>query len=174
MRFFHLKRPRATAHRSNLYPVYAVIALGLALVIALGVVSAIMVRRSKTLEGGYNTLTAHIQTDLNMVLRTFSQAGLPNAELQSDIIPNMRLYLYAADSFNEVLIDMYGQNAAVVDDALNQQITLQLDEIERLIKTGLSTQDALAKLTGYMAQLEADMASKFAYNNLLLPQTARR
>jgi hypothetical protein len=76
MRFFRLKRPRATAHRSNLYPVYAVIALIAALAIALTSSHPDGAAHQK-LEAGYNALAGHIQTDLNMALRTFDLSSLP-------------------------------------------------------------------------------------------------
>lgn len=172
MRFFRLKRPRATAHRSNLYPVYAVIAVFVALAIALSVVSVMLTNRAKRLETGYNTLVAHIQTDLNMALRTFEQSSLPKADLAGTIVPGMRMYLYSADSFNEVLTDQFGQGASVLDENLYQQINLALDDIEKLVNVGQSTDDALSQLSAYMATLKTNMESKFSYNNLLLPQTA--
>jgi hypothetical protein len=172
MRFFRLKRPRAKAHRSNLYPVYAVIAVFVALALALGVVSLMLTQRAKRLESGYNLLAGHIQTDLNMALRTFEQASLPKADLAGDIVPGMRMYLYAADSFNEVLVDQYGSGASVLDESLYQQINLALDDIEKLVKVGQSTDDALLQLNQYMATLKTNMEAKFSYNNLLLPQMA--
>lgn len=172
MRFFRLKRPRATAHRSNLYLVYAVISLIAALVIALSVVSFLLTQRAKRLETGYNLLAGHIQTDLNMALRTFDQASLPKADLSGEVLPGMRMYLYAADSANEVLTDQYGQGSAVLDENLYQQISLALDDIDKLVKKGQSTDNALSQLSQYMATLKTNMEAKFSYNNLLLPQTA--
>jgi hypothetical protein len=174
MRFFRLKRPRAKAHRSNLYPVYAAIALFAVLAIALGVVSGLMVSRAKRLETGYNALINHIQTDLNMALRKFDDASLPKADLAGDIVPEMRMYLYSADSFNDVLTQQYGGDASVLDDALYQQITLALNDIERLVRTGQSTDEALLQLGQYMATLQTTLSDKFSFNNLLLPQNAAR
>lgn len=171
MRFFRLKRPRATAHRSNLYPVYGVIAVLIALAIALTVVSVLLTQRANRLEAGYNALTGHIQADLNMALRTFDEASLPKADLAGTIIPQMRMYLYAADSSNEVLVDQYGKGASVLDENLYQQINLALDDIDKLVKVGQSTDDALSQLSSYMATLKTNMAAQFSYNNLLLPQT---
>lgn len=172
MRFFRLKRPRATAHRSNLYPVYAVVAVITALALALGVVSVLLVRRAQSLETGYDALTGHIQADLNLALRKFGEASLPKADLAGEIVPTMRMYLYSADSFNEVLTDQYGES--VLDEDLYQQITLALDDIERRVNAGQSTDSVLSQLGQYMATLETNLASKFSYNNLLLPQTAKR
>jgi len=172
MRFFRLKRPRATAHRSTMYPVYAVIAVIVALVIALSVVSILLAQRSKRLEAGYNMMTGHIQTDLNMALRTFDQASLPSADLAGEVVPGMRQYLYAANSFNEVLVSQYGQGASIMDDNLYRQINLALDDIVKLVGKGQSTDDALSQLSQYMATLRATMEEKFSFNNLLLPQLA--
>ena len=172
MRFFRLKRPRATAHRSNLYPVYAVIALIAALAIALAVVSVLLSQRAKRLEAGYNALAGHVQTDLNMALRTFDEASLPKVDLAGEVVPGMRMYLYAADTANEVLVDQYGQGASLLDENLYQQITLALDDIEKRVAKGQSTDSALTQLGQYMATLKTNMESKFSYNNLLMPQAA--
>ena len=172
MRFFRLKRPRATAHRSTMYPVYAIIALISALAIALGVVSILLTQRAKRLEAGYNALAGHIQTDLNMTLRTFDRARLPKADLAGEVVPGMRMYLYAADAANEVLTDQFGKSAALLDENLYQQISLALDDIEKLVTVGQSTDSALSQLDQYMATLKTNMESKFSYNNLLLPQMA--
>ena len=172
MRFFRLKRPRATAHRSTLYPVYAVVAVFAALAIALSVVSILLTQRAKRLEAGYNLMAGHIQTDLNMALRTFDQASLPSVDLAGDVVPGMRQYLYAASSFNEVLVSQYGQNASFVDENLYRQINLALDDIEKLVVKGQSTDNALSQLSQYMATLKTTMEEKFSFNNLLLPQLA--
>ena len=172
MRFFRLKRPRATAHRSNLYPVYAVIAVFVALAIALSVVSILLTQRSKRLEEGYNVLAGLIQTDLNMALRAFEESGLPGADLSGDVVPAMRMYLYTADSLNEVLVDQYGKGASVLDENLYQQINLALDDIVKLVNIGQSTDAAITQLSAYMATLKTNMEAKFSYNNLMLPQMA--
>ena len=172
MRFFRLKRPRATAHRSNLYPVYAVIAVFTALVIALSVVSILLIQRSKRLESGYNVLAGQIQADLNMALRAFEESSLPNADLAGEVVPAMRMYLYTADSLNEVLVDQYGKGASVLDENLIQQINLALGDIVKLVNIGQSTDSVMAQLGAYMATLRTNMEAKFSYNNLLLPQMA--
>jgi hypothetical protein len=155
-----------------MYPVYAVISLLAVLVIALAVVSVLLTQRAKRLETGYNALAGHIQTDLNMALRTFDQASLPKANLAGEVVPGMRMYLYAADTTNEVLIDQFGKGAAVLDEDLYQQISLALDDIEKLVNVGQSTDNALTQLGQYMATLKTNLESKFSYNNLLLPQAA--
>jgi len=172
MRFFRLKRPRATAHRSNLYPVYAAIAVFAALAIALGVVSILLAQQSKRLESGYNVLAGQIQSDLNIALRTFEGASLPNADLAGEVAPAMKMYLYTANSLNEVLVDQYGKGASVLDETLYQQINLALDDIVKLINVGQSTDSAMSQLSAYMATLKTNMEAKFSYNNLLLPQMA--
>ncbi len=172
MRFFRLKRPRATAHRSNLYPVYAIIALIAALAIALTVVSVLLSQRAKRLEAGRDALAAHVQTDLNMALRTFDEASLPKADLAGEVVPGMRMYLYAAETANEVLVEQYGPGASLLDENLHQQINLALDDIEKQVAKGQSTDGALQQLGQYMATLKTDMEAKFSYNNLLLLQSA--
>ena len=84
----------------------------------------------------------------------------------------MRMYLYAADTANEVLVDQYGQGASLLDENLYQQITLALDDIEKRVAKGQSTDSALTQLGQYMATLKTNMESKFSYNNLLMPQAA--
>lgn len=172
MRFFRLKRPRATSHRSNLYPVYAVIAVFAALVIALSVVSILLTQRSKRLEAGYHVLAGQIQSDLNLALRTFEESSLPNTDLAGEVVPAMRMYLYTADSLNEVLVDQYGKGASVLDENLYQQINLALDDIVKLVNFGQSTDGVISQLSAYMATLKTNMEAKFSYNNLLLPQMA--
>lgn len=172
MRFFRLKRPRNTVHRSNLYPVYAVIAVFAALVIALSVVSILLTQRSKRLESGYNVLAGQIQSDLNMALRTFETSSLPGADLAGEVAPAMRMYLYTADALNEVLVDQYGKGASVLDENLYQQINLALDDIVKLVNIGQSTDNSMQQLSSYMATLKTNMEAKFSYNNLLLPQMA--
>ena len=113
-----------------------------------------------------------IQTDLNMALRTFDQASLPSVDLAGEVVPGMRQYLYAANSFNEVLVSQYGQSASIVDENLYRQINLALDDIEKLVVKGQSTDNALSQLGQYMATLKTTMEEKFSFNNLLLPQLA--
>jgi hypothetical protein len=84
----------------------------------------------------------------------------------------MRMYLYAAETANEVLVEQYGPGASLLDENLYQQINLALDDIEKLVKTGQSTDDALSQLSQYMATLKTNLEEKFSYNNLLLPQVA--
>lgn len=171
MSVFHRKGARKLAHRSNLYPVYIAAAVLVVLIAAL-VTTVVLGRRfSAQLDLNRKQLSEHIQSELNLAVRAFDEVDLPTANLEESIIPAMRLHLYAADAMNDVLSSVYGADASIFTSDLYRNIVMALDAIEASRKAGQTTNNDLAALKEFMAQLESDMNTKFQSVNLLMPQT---
>lgn len=169
MPFFRLKRQRNLEHRSTLYPAYIAGGVILALAVALVVMCVLHARANGRLSTQREFLIGQVQSELNQVVRAFSQVDLPTADISGSIVPTLRQHVYAADLIDEALEDGFGTEAALFDHALYQNITLCLDELATDIKTGQSTAGSVDALREYIVQLESMLTARFASVNMLMP-----
>ncbi len=172
MKFFRLSRPRNRRHPSRRYPLYAAAGAFAALAIALLVVGILRGRDASMLSENRAQLSSRIQSDLNMVLRAYDEMSLPKADISGSVLPTMRMHLYAADALNDVMTDIYGEDYSVIDSDFYHQITQTIDEIDKSISLGLTTDSATDQLGAYMLQMEGVLASRYGSDGVLLPKTA--
>lgn len=172
MKTLRLRRARNPVHCTRRYPVYAAIAVGVALVVALIAVSVAKKNITNAYEKGRVQLAQSIQTNINEALRAFDRITLPNADVQGDILPTMRTHLYAARTLNEAMVDTYGITSGVVDAEVFTQIETAIDEVERSIDSGLSIQTARDTLSRYITSMETALIERFEGSDQLRSRTA--
>ncbi len=168
MKFFKLKKSRNRVHHTRRYPIYAGIAVVAALVLALAVVSILKSRTDGTLAANRRHLASQIQVNLSQAASACEKSSLPGANLPGDILPAMRLYLYAASELDDVMMDSFGADSSMIDETIFSQIDLSITQIERAIQEGKSTAAMLETLRAYMGQLEQDLEKRFAGTELLM------
>lgn len=168
MGFFKLKKTRSRVHHTQRYPQYAAVALLVLLAGALIVVSVLRGRAQGQLALGRQQLATQIQSNLGQATRAFERMSLPGADVQGDILPEMKLRLFAAGELNEVMIETYGPQSSMIDQDIFGQIDLAIAQITRNIAEGTSPRLAQDTLSSYMAQMEADLNARFAGSELLM------
>lgn len=171
MRFFHLKRPRNYQSKSMRYPLYAMALLSLVLAVALAVTLIMKNDDTRMANLGREQLKSSIQSDLTMVLRTYDQLNLPRADIQGELLPDIREHLYTAYAMNNVLSSVYGKGESILDNEFYTQITLAVDEIERQINMGQIVDIPASSLTSCMLKMKDELARAFGEDSLM-PQTA--
>lgn len=168
MKAFKIKRSRSPVHKSRHYPLYAAIAVGLVLAVALTVTIIAKNRAQAQLDLGRQQLASQIQSNLNGAFRACEQMTLPGANVEGSLLPTMKQHMYAADEINRVMIDVYGRESSMIDGDIFSQIELAFTQIERSITEGQSITSAHQTLTSYMTQLETDLNARFAGTELLM------
>ncbi|MEA4898925.1 hypothetical protein ACH6CV_16040 [Bacillota bacterium Meth-B3] len=168
MGFFKLKKTRSRVHPTQRYPRYAAIALLVALTGALIVVGVLKGRAQGRLAFGRQQLATQIQSNLGQATRTFEKMSLPGANVQGDILPAMKLHLFAAGELNKVMVETYGPQSSMIDQDIFGQIDLAIAQIARNIAEGTSPRLAQDTLSSYMTQMETDLNARFAGSDLLM------
>ncbi|MEG0935134.1 MAG: hypothetical protein RSJ41_06055 [Clostridia bacterium] len=170
MKAFRLKHTRTRVHQTQRYPLYACLAVVLALVVALGIVWAGKNRAEAAYQQGREQLAEAIQTDLNAARRSFDKSSMPGTDVQGEVLPEMKEYLYAAKQMNRAMRDIYGE--AVLDDETFQQLQVAISGVNQKITGGQSTKQAIEVLASCMNEVETDLNTRFADSGMLLSRTA--
>jgi hypothetical protein len=117
------------------------------------------------------TLAGGIQANINSALRVYDGFDRKSGELSS-ILSTIRQHLYAADSMNRVLINIYGERYSVYDSAYFSEFEQILTRFNEQISTGRSLDSVKEELITYMTNISTAVAGRFGPENILLPRTA--
>ena len=117
-------------------------------------------------------MAASIQSDMNEVLRASENIDRKNADLAGEVLPTMRLYMYAANEMNDALIETFGDEYSMIDPELYASFESIMGEFDQLLAAGQSTDSAKEKMTACMAGFRTDLTHRFTADGSLLPKTA--
>ena len=172
MKTLRLKRGRNPVHRTRRYPLYALLIALVAVSVALIIVSVAKKNITTAYERGREQIALSIQTNINEALRAFDRIALPGADVEGDILPSMRTHLYAAKALNDTMVDTYGAGSAIFENELFTQIENAIDQVEKSIVAGQSTQAARETLASHMTRMETAMAERLQGSEVFRSRTA--
>ena len=87
----------------------------------------------------------------SMMALEYDAASLAGADVEGDILPQRRMYFAQAQALNNAMAAAYGDEYAVLDQELIQEIELAFSEYEAAFSAGRSTDTAELRMTDAMA-----------------------
>ncbi|MDO4547028.1 MAG: hypothetical protein Q4D04_02920 [Clostridia bacterium] len=170
MKRLRLRRTRNSVHRTQRYPLYAAIIVIALLCVTVAILLVQKNRLDSLTNTSLNEMAASIQSDVKIAVQECAKISLPGAKVQDEILPNMRLHLYAAKQMNESMINVY--DFEMLDEDAYSRAQSAIDAIEAQISKGRTYDEELAELTQAMEELEKSVDAHFPdVENLLIPQS---
>lgn len=117
-------------------------------------------------------MAASIQSDMNEALRSCENIDRKNADLAGDVLPTMRLHMYAANEMNDALTEVFGEEYSMIDAERHDDFEAIMDEFDRLMVAGHSTDSTKEKLIACMDGFKVALSNRFTADGSLLPKTA--
>jgi len=169
---FRRTKRRNYTHPGEKYMIFGVAAMFVVMLIIMLGASSGKNRLETQLNETREIMAASIQRDLTQALRTYENIGRKNADLADDLLPAMRLHMYAANEMNEALSETFGEEYSMIAPEQYKTFETIMDEFDQLMAAGQSTDPAKEKLTACMSGLETALANRFTADGSLLPKTA--
>ena len=98
----------------------------------------------------------------SMLALEYDGAEYAGADIEGEILPEMRIYYAQLQALNNAMASAYG--SAVFDASLMQDISLAFDEYAAAFATGHSTDDAHARMTDAMTRVRKVLNESFDEN----------
>lgn len=91
----------------------------------------------------------------SMMALEYDNASLAGADVEGDIIPQMRMYFAQAQALNNAMAAAYGEEYAVLDQDLIREIELAFSEYDAAYSAGRSTDVAEQRMTAAMSDVRS-------------------
>lgn len=158
--------PRETYIRSFIAGAFALL-----LVFAVVAVSG-RSRLQTQLSETQDILAASVQSNITKAMNSYEGINRKSADLSGDILPTMRRHLYAAYGMNRVLVETFGEEYSMIESTQYEQFENIMDQFDRLIASGQSTDPAKESLALCMEDMKNSLTNRFTAEGSLLPKTA--
>ena len=99
-----------------------------------------------------------------MMALEYDGASLAGADVSGDILPSMRTYFSQVVVLNNALASAFGEEYAVFDQQLINDIQLAFDEYDSAYSSGHSTDGAEARMTLAMADVRKALSERYDEN----------
>lgn len=116
-----------------------------------------------------NAIAAAEYTELSLALDAFDTIGYPNADVEGDVLPRLKLHLHAANVLDALLINEYGAKYSMIDAEVYRYITLTLEEIDAAFAQNTSPDAGIENLRVYMLLLQNQLSGRINEQGQLLP-----
>ena len=100
----------------------------------------------------------------SMLAMEYDNADFAGADIEGEIIPEMRIYYAQVQALNNALASAYGNEYAVFDATLMQDISLAFDEYAAAFAMGHSTDDAHIRMTDAMTRVRRVLSERYDEN----------
>lgn len=100
----------------------------------------------------------------SMLAMEYDSADYAGADVEGEILPEMRIYYAQVQALNNAMSTAYGSDYAVFDSALMQDISLAFDEYAAAFAMGHSTDDAHARMTDAMTRVRKVLTERYDEN----------
>ncbi len=117
-------------------------------------------------------MAASIQSDMTIVLRNSENLSRKSTTLVSEALPAIRRHMYAANEMNDILVETFGEDYSMIDQAQYESFESIINRYEQLLATGQSTAQTAEQLTECMEQFRIALSNRFTADGALLPKTA--
>jgi len=108
-----------------------------------------------------NTVAQSLYGCANMMVLEFEKGDLAGADIEGEIIPNMRHYFSQMQVLNNAMAAAFGEEYAIFDAELMNEIRLALDEYDQAFSTGHSTDSAHDRMSGAMSRVRSRLNQRF-------------
>lgn len=132
------------------------------LVIALCVSNGARVNMQRDYTAVRNRTGEALYSNLYILMQTFDMTGVPGADVQNAILPQMREYFTSAVALNGLLRDAYGAKYAVLSDADINDMNNAFSAYETALKNGASTDLAQSDMQLCMGRVKELLNSRFS------------
>ena len=168
---------RRTKRRNYMHPGEKYLFFGVAVMFALMMIIMLGAASGKNrlenqLGETREIMAAAIQRNMASTMRTYENINRKNVDLADDVLPAMRLHMYAANEMNEALTETYGDEYSMINPDQYDAFEAVMDEFDQLMAAGHSTEPAKEKLLVLMNSFQTTLANRFTADGSLLPQTA--
>lgn len=172
MKRFHLKKQRSLVSNRKRIPLYATAAVILALAIAFG--AALINRNSvnRALIASRENLVLSVRASITAIARAHERMSRPGADVAGDLLPTMQLNLHTAEALNDVLVDSYGEQYAVLNDDLFRKLNDDLITLSDTLDKGQIITDVQTAIGQTLADVETALIARFGADDGLMPVTA--
>lgn len=166
-------RPKRHTRMKAKIPVVQFIVAGIvvALTVALVVVTNSGKNTGVLLRQSEESLISSVYASITSLERSYEAMSLPGADVENDILPKMRLNLNAAKTVNKILVDVYGDDRAVLSDDMFTQIDESISYMESVIEMGKSQDDAKTQMGQCMEKVQIAMMQRFPQDTSMMPNT---
>ena len=168
---------KRTKRRSYKHPGEKYLALGIAGMFALLLVFMLTAfsgrnRLDHQLGETREMLAASIQSNMTIVLRNSENLSRKSPALVQEALPAIRRHMYAANEMNAILVESFGEDYSMIDQAQYESFESIINRYDQLLATGQSTSQAAEQLTECMEQFRIALSNRFTADGSLLPKTA--
>ena len=108
-----------------------------------------------------NEIGEQLYAELYMLCQTFDQVGVPGAEIQDVIIPDMREYYLSACTLNEALTAGFGDRYAVLTPDAMTAMDAAFEAYDDAFRTGQSTAAAEESMRQCVQMLRGILDSRY-------------
>lgn len=172
MKRFQLKRTRSLVSARKRIPLYATAAVFLALVVFLSVALVSRNGLSRKIAANRENLAISVQSNINALARSYERMGLPGADVSGELLPSMRLNLNTAEAMNDLLVDSYGAQYAVLSDELFRQLNDNLASLGDTLDKGQMITDVQTAIGATLSEVEKQLVARFGSDGGLMPVSA--
>ena len=166
-------RPRKHSRECKKMPVIQLV-LACAFIVLIAVLSIVVLSRKSTmtmLRQSEESLVSSIYANISSLERAYEEMGNPGADVKNEILPKMRVDLNAAMTVNQILVDVYGDNLAVLSDDIFAQIDASINYMDKVIEMGKSVSEARQQMGLCMEQVQIAMMRRFPEDTEMMPVT---
>ena len=109
-----------------------------------------------------NAVAQTLYGSANMMLLEFDKIDLAGADIEGEIIPNMRHYFSQLQVLNNAMASAFGEEYALFDAELINDIELAFSEYDAAFSTGHTTEAAHERMNGAMTKVRGILNDRFA------------
>lgn len=103
----------------------------------------------------------------SMLAMEYDNASFAGADVEGEILPEMRIYFSQVQALNNALASAYGSEYTIFESSIMQDIALAFDEYEAAFAMGHSTDDAHARMADAMTRVRKVLTERYDENALL-------
>lgn len=108
-----------------------------------------------------NAVAQSLYGPANMMVLEFNKIDLAGADIEGEIIPNMRHYFSQMQALNNAMATAFGEEYALFDAELIKDIELAFSEYDAAFATGHSTENAHARMSVAMTEVGQILNDRF-------------
>lgn len=144
----------------------ALVILLAVLIAALCISNGMRARMQREYTAVRNQIGEALYSNLYILMQTFDMTGVPNADVQNAILPQMKNYFTASTTLNSLLGQAYGSKYTVLTDADINDVNNAFAAYETAYRNGTSTDLAQSDMQLCMGRIKELLNSRFSEGGL--------
>ncbi len=131
-----------------------IVALCLVLCIISGLHAASM---RKTVNGAETKLRRSLQTELNLLIRSEEKSTMDKYDLNGEILPEMRKYIYSVNLLNTQIGTVFGKEHQPIESGLISSFNSALDTLQDTLTLKNDPAKTLKLLEDYLSKMQMSL-----------------